>query len=74
MSNLIRCDSCLGLKRIKGLGNIEKDCPSCRGIGWISGADKELETELSEKMDIVKPKAKRGRKKKIVNNEEILQV
>ncbi len=64
MPNLIRCDCCQGLKRIKGLGGIEKDCPGCRGIGWIDNGDKSLEKELSERMDIAKPKKKPGRKPK----------
>lgn len=66
MTNLVRCDCCQGLKRIKGLGGIEKDCPGCRGIGWIAPPEPELVAALSETMDIAKPKKKPGRKKKVV--------
>lgn len=33
---LSRCTSCHGRKRIVGLGNIEKECPVCKGIGWVT--------------------------------------
>lgn len=64
MSNVTRCEGCQGRKKIKALGNIEKDCPNCRGIGWLDNGDKSLEKELSERMDIAKPKKKPGRKPK----------
>jgi hypothetical protein len=64
MANVIRCDCCQGRKQIKGLGNMEKDCPACRGIGWIDGKDKDLEQDL---MEVMKPKKKPGRKPKLEN-------
>lgn len=65
-THLTRCDSCMGKKRIKGLGNIEKDCDACRGIGWIEVPDYALETALSNELTkpIVTIKKKRGRKPK----------
>ena len=32
----IKCSCCRGQKKIKGLGNIEKECPECKGIGHVS--------------------------------------
>lgn len=36
---LSRCTSCHGRKRVIGLGNIEKECPGCKGIGWVTVVD-----------------------------------
>lgn len=66
---MINCDNCKGRKQVIGLGNIQKDCPSCRGIGWVELPDNDLKVTLADVMDTNK---KRGRKKKI-NHEEILQ-
>jgi hypothetical protein len=35
MSDLIKCPSCRGTKRIMGMGMMEHDCKPCKGIGWI---------------------------------------
>lgn len=33
---LSRCSSCHGRKRLIGLGNMEKECHVCKGIGWVT--------------------------------------
>jgi phage FluMu protein Com len=48
MSEIIRCDSCRGLKRIVGLGMIEKDCPECRGVGFVELMPVEVITDDAE--------------------------
>lgn len=35
MSDIIRCECCVGKKTIIGLGGIIKKCPECKGIGFI---------------------------------------
>ncbi len=61
MEDIKRCDSCQGKKTIKGLGNIEKECPSCQGIGWIA-APSILE-------NIKKKSHKKKSKETIINND-----
>jgi len=86
MSNdLKRCDSCLGRKKIIGLGGMERDCPACFGVGWLAktqidpktpyNASNSSEVEKkSSHFDVpeVKIKKKPGRKKKV--QIDILQV
>jgi hypothetical protein len=61
--NLVRCNKCLGKKKITGLGMIEKQCPDCIGIGWLA----EKKIDIMKKPEIIYKK--RGRKKKEVDNE-----
>jgi DnaJ-class molecular chaperone len=65
--SMINCDSCKGRKKIVGLGNIQQDCPSCRGIGWIEIPDDTLKVTLADVME--NPK----RRKKKITHEAILQ-
>jgi len=30
-----RCTTCNGFKRISPLGGIEKNCPTCKGVGFV---------------------------------------
>jgi hypothetical protein len=60
---IARCLSCLGRKTIVALGNMQKTCPHCLGVGYLEQPDKVAQ----ETMD----KPKRTRKKKIV--EPVLQ-
>lgn len=61
--DLLRCECCQGKKKIIGLGNIEKICPLCSGIGWIA-KPKEITKEEIEVLSLSKEPKKRGRKKK----------
>ena len=60
---IMRCQVCMGKKKIRGLGMIEKTCPECLGIGWVS-----MPEPIAEKVkNIIAPNVtlkKRGRKKK----------
>ena len=69
-----RCTNCNGKKKMLGLGSIEKDCPSCKGIGYY-----ESEVKVSEVGDILidtepkivpkKPLSKReARVKRVLEN------
>jgi len=60
MANAIRCDICQGKKQILSLGNLQKDCYECHGIGWLQPDEDE---------PIVKPKKK---KKPKFKDDEIL--
>lgn len=51
-SDLKRCTLCNGSKRVVGLGLLEKQCPTCLGIGWIS----------TKPVDYAKIKVKKRRK------------
>ena len=42
MSDLIRCPSCLGAKRVPGLGSIINDCNLCEATGKIKACDKPV--------------------------------
>ena len=64
----ISCQDCRGTKKIVGLGNIHKDCPSCRGIGFIELPQNELKVTLKDVMDNSKI-----RKNKKIANETVLQ-
>ena len=35
----VRCPTCAGRKKILGLGGMQKNCPRCAGIGFVSGVD-----------------------------------
>lgn len=56
-NTLVKCATCRGTKKIKGMGNIEKNCPTCHGIGYIENEPKKDE-------NIIKIKKKPGRKKR----------
>ena len=32
---LSRCDHCHGRQKIIGLGNMERDCAHCKGVGFV---------------------------------------
>jgi hypothetical protein len=51
-----RCLSCFGRKTLLSLGNMQKTCPYCFGLGYIKEENKELVTELAE---VMKPKRRR---------------
>lgn len=61
MSNLIRCESCKGLKKTVGLGLIERDCDECKGVGWTNNKLEEPEdiSELSSESDTAPSKRRR---------------
>ena len=56
---MIQCDGCRGRKKIVGLGNIQQDCPACRGIGWIDIPDNDLKVTLGDVMGNPKRKKKK---------------
>lgn len=66
---IAQCLACRGTKKIVALGNMQKSCHYCNGIGYLEEPDKELKVTLGDVMDVIKRKP---RKKKIVN-ETILQ-
>ncbi len=48
--NLIRCDVCMGRKKVLGLGAMKRDCYNCGGIGWLDADEEEnLEKEMESK-------------------------
>lgn len=58
---LQRCDQCNGRKKIIGLGGMQKDCPSCKGIGHIT---------IKPKLECIEEeKPRRGRPVKEINSE-----
>ena len=36
---LVRCNACRGMKKIIGMGFIEKDCQTCSGTGYMPFED-----------------------------------
>lgn len=69
MSNgdLKRCTLCNGSKRVIGIGLLEKQCPTCLGIGWIS----------THPVDCAKTKTRKSRKivkTEADNNEALRQI
>lgn len=36
MSSNIVCTACRGIKIVKGLGSINKNCDACNGVGYVS--------------------------------------
>ncbi len=45
MSNLVRCDSCHGRKRVLGMGGMQKPCEPCGAVGWKTVEDMPIVTE-----------------------------
>lgn len=58
---ITRCDNCLGKKVVMGLGQLLKDCPSCKGVGHIKTLS--VDVEVDKMMDGLK--SKRGRPKRM---------
>ncbi len=54
---MVRCRTCNGFKKILGLGNLQKDCVDCDGIGYIE--------DKTEEQEPVKITFKRGRPAKL---------
>jgi len=50
----IRCERCVGLGRVSGLGGMTKECPACKGSKWMEVVEKTSAT--------VSNKKKRGKK------------
>ena len=48
-----RCTLCNGKKRIMGLGMIEKECPECKGVGYINLVEKAPVKRVRKKKEIV---------------------
>ncbi len=80
---IIRCEVCVGRKKILGFGGFDKTCHGCQGIGWIEKPrDEEIKAisgDISKpsktnkaENTTVKIKKKPGRKKKV--QMDILQV
>lgn len=34
---MIKCKKCAGLKKIARMGGVKKDCPDCKGAGFVQG-------------------------------------
>lgn len=52
--SFVRCATCNGKKSVMGLGMLEKECPTCYGVGYIDPAPKEVKKAASKKKDDVK--------------------
>ncbi len=48
MSTLIQCGTCNGRKILRGLGNIEKKCEQCNGVGWVTKEDPIIEEPVKK--------------------------
>ena len=35
----MKCYSCHGTKKLLSLGNIVKECPTCKGVGYVASVD-----------------------------------
>jgi len=71
--NATRCDKCNGRKKIAPLGFIEKECPACKGIGYIAEentvSDKKEAVKSIDKNPIMKTIKRRGRPpRKLIND------
>lgn len=52
MADLQRCSACHGVKRVRGMGGIERDCTDCGGTGWIkSVADEPISEPVASSAD-----------------------
>lgn len=71
MANVIRCETCKGIKKLLSMGNMVKDCYNCDGVGWVEQDDPILAKELQERMDLPKPRKKPGRKKKVISENTV---
>jgi phage FluMu protein Com len=73
MLAFLRCVQCQGKKKIAPLGFIEKECPSCHGIGHIVQSSKD-ESTISQRSIIAtpvnnSPVRRRGRpSRKLIND------
>lgn len=67
MGKLVRCDSCNGRKQIVALGNLIKDCPYCRAIGWIEEPDSLLAAEVKQAMTEPKKKSAKKTKEEVIH-------
>lgn len=62
-----RCPTCNGKKKVAPLGFIQKECPTCGGIGYTSKNEKlvnpkkDEELEIKDKNPVLKPMKRRGR-------------
>ena len=57
--SLKRCPSCNGKKKVAPLGFIEKECNTCKGVGFIHSTPyKETSSAIK---DVLVMKKKRGR-------------
>lgn len=45
---IAQCLSCYGRKTIVSLGNMQKSCPYCLGIGYLQQPEKELAVTVSD--------------------------
>lgn len=61
MTDIHRCSQCLGAKKVMGMGMMTKECPTCKGIGWIKKERIPFKEELA-----AEPAKRRGRPPKNV--------
>ncbi len=75
MSELVRCYSCKGTKRILGMGGMVKPCGVCNAVGWITIENENpviVEGLKNSNGNPVKARKKPGPKKRIQT--DILEV
>lgn len=46
MTDLIRCHSCRGAKKVSKLGGMIGECNTCNGLGQINASDKPLAVKV----------------------------
>ena len=60
------CDMCDGSRNILGMGNIQRKCEKCSGVGYISDKSVLADKPIKDKEEIISssnPAKKRGRPK-----------
>lgn len=60
-----RCTQCSGRKIIRGVGGMRKECPTCKGIGFVKDIEsKQASNEDMQQKETTVIVKKRGRPKK----------
>ena len=72
---IVRCFRCRGAKEVMAIGMQVKECPECKGVGYVEEEEKALnvepvETVFEQLQDIKKPSKKRGRPKKVKTEDD----
>ncbi len=49
--NKTRCSMCLGKKHVMSMGLIEKQCPECKGLGFLDHDAIYIEKKVEEKLE-----------------------
>lgn len=63
---LKKCTSCNGFKKVMGLGQMQRDCDLCKGIGWI-----EEKEGIVSKVDQATPEFRDEARDCVANDSDI---